>query len=293
MPQPIMVCKSDLPSAWEEAVLKCWEQGMQIKTEYDKPEDPPSRDCTAMIVITNPLAEPRIHRAFPGGLDDLKKYELEVTEGVHDHWIKPEEGKWGYTYHDRLVNYPQQVLCSAIDKESGATNLTEAIKEDDKFDQMDYVLDKLEESPHTRRAQAIIWNPKIDSPNSHCPCAQRFWFRIFDDSLHMNMHIRSNDAFKAGFMNMWAFIQLQAKVAMLMSNRLGREITVGPYCHIADSFHIYGSYFDEFEGFLKSVKKRPWEDRTWRSDEQVVHKMFAKAIKDLDEERKKENAERA
>jgi len=31
----------------------------------------------------------RIHRAFPGGLEDLEIYRQEVVDGVHDHWIAP------------------------------------------------------------------------------------------------------------------------------------------------------------------------------------------------------------
>jgi thymidylate synthase len=32
-----------------------------------------------------------------------------------------------------------------------------------------------------------------------------------------------------------------------------------------DSFHIYGSYFKEFEGFLGTVKNRKFEDRVWET----------------------------
>jgi hypothetical protein len=42
-------------------------------------------------------------------------------------------------------------------------------------------------------------------------------------------------------------------------------VEVGSYCHIADSFHIYGSYFDEFEGFLGMISKRSPEQRVWSS----------------------------
>ena len=42
-------------------------------------------------------------------------------------------------------------------------------------------------------------------------------------------------------------------------------IVPGEYVHIADSFHIYGSYFKEFEGFLRSVKERP--DRYFTTDD--------------------------
>ena len=80
------------------------------------------------------------------------------------------------------------------------------------------------------------------------------------DVLSMNVHFRSNDAYKAAFMNMYAFTELQAMVAA--------EIGVAPgeYMHIADSFHIYGSYFDEFAGFLQTVGARPVDQRVYTTE---------------------------
>jgi thymidylate synthase len=42
-------------------------------------------------------------------------------------------------------------------------------------------------------------------------------------------------------------------------------VAPGEYIHIADSFHIYGSYFAEFEGFLASVATRTFEQRVYTS----------------------------
>jgi len=36
--------------------------------------------------------------------------------------------------------------------------------------------------------------------------------------------------------------------------------------HIVDSFHIYGSYFDEFEGFLQTVRDRRLTDGVYAVD---------------------------
>ena len=91
-------------------------------------------------------------------------------------------------------------------------------------------------------------------------CLQRLWFRISGGKLHMNCHIRSNDAYKAAFMNMYAFTELQAEVAQAVG------VEPGEYMHIADSFHIYGSHFGEFEGFLKMVANRKPEERVFTSD---------------------------
>ncbi len=236
----IHIVERTLPMAWERAVIACWEQGEPFPTEYDKPGDPPSRDVTAMIHITEPFAEPRIHRAFPGGLDDLEKYRAEVLYGVHDHWVDPTVGKWEYTYHQRLRAY-----------EVPAKGL---------FDQVAGAMDKLRQAPHTRRAQAVTWQVWNDMNIDDPACLQRLWFRISAGRLHMNCHIRSNDAFKASFMNIFAFTELQKEMAA----ELGVE--PGEYIHLADSFHIYGSYFDEFKGFLDMVNARGEADRVFTTD---------------------------
>lgn len=237
----IHVVERTLPVAWEKAVIACWEQGESFPTQYDKPEDPNSRDVVALIHVTEPMAEPRLHRAFPGGLEDLEKYRGEVLYGVHDHWIAPDKGQWQYTYHERLFDYDPPWS-------SGQ-----------RIDQIQACVELLKGCGYTRRAQAVTWKAWEDLGIHDPACLQRMWFRIQNDRLNMTVHMRSNDAYKAAFMNMYAFVELQAEVA----EQVGVEM--GEYCHIADSFHIYGSYFDEFEGFLKLIANRAPEDRVWES----------------------------
>ncbi|NQT90499.1 MAG: hypothetical protein HQ558_04515 [Candidatus Omnitrophica bacterium] len=258
----ILVEKDTLPAAWEEAVIRTWQEGASIKTEYDKPQDPPSRDATMIMVATSPFKEPRIHRAFPGGLEDLEVYRQEVVDGVHDHWIAPEEGKWTYTYHQRLFSYNM---------------------EGDFIDQMEYLINKLCERGFSRRAQAITWNPKLDPLTDDPPCLQRVWFRVSDESgrllLNMNTHWRSRDAFKAAFMNIFALTDLQRHVAEVISQKTGKEVGVGRYVDITDSFHIYGSYYEDFKGFLDIVEKRDFESRVW--DSSFAEPFFEEARKKL------------
>jgi thymidylate synthase len=83
--------------------------------------------------------------------------------------------------------------------------------------------------------------------------------------LSLNARFRSNDAYKAAFMNIFALVQLQKKMAERISAIADRPIKVGRYCHIADSYHLYGSTFKEFEGrFLGALNKRTFEQRTMR-----------------------------
>jgi thymidylate synthase len=68
-------------------------------------------------------------------------------------------------------------------------------------------------------------------------------------------------------MNMYAFTDLQRIVAAKLSERLGREIRPGQYTHIADSFHIYGAYFEEFKAFLQTLEKRSFEERVFYKED--------------------------
>lgn len=235
-----------LAEGWEKSVLELWRKGTSIPTQYDRECDPASRDATLMLAVAEPFSEPRVHRCFPGGIEDLEIYTQEVVNGIHDSWIDPIAGKWSYTYSQRLNRY-----------EVGG----------EEIDQLSRVVEMLVECGYTRRAQAIIWRPEVDLWDEHCPCLQRLHFRIINDRLVMSASMRSNDSFKAAYMNMFAFTMLQKDIAGRVSKLSGRDIKVGQYNHIVDSFHLYGSYFEEFEGFLRSIENRTWEQRTYRTED--------------------------
>jgi thymidylate synthase len=59
---PVLFASGEnLPEAWEKAVLAVWDHGVEVRTEYDKPKDPPSLDATVMVEVRRPLSEPRVH----------------------------------------------------------------------------------------------------------------------------------------------------------------------------------------------------------------------------------------
>jgi len=263
---PVIIVRGEtLPEVWEKSLLECWKKGIAVKTEYDKPEDPPSKDCTMIMEVIHPFKEPRLHRAFPAGLEDLEIYRQEVLYGIHDDWIKPEEGKWEYTYHERLFNYKLPHNSQSIN-------------------QIDFIVDKLSKTSYSRRAQAVTWKCWLDPGFDDAPCLQRCWFRIFGDNLQLNVHIRSNDAFKAAFMNMFAFTELQKMIAEKISQKIEKKIKPGKYVHIADSYHIYGSYYKDFQGFLSTLEKRSFEERTWETC--FAEPFFKEAREKLEKERR-------
>lgn len=249
---PVLHVEADcIARAWEESLILLHQRGCAIKTQYDKPGDPPSVDATMLITVTDPLKEPMIHRDFPGGPEDLQEYVMEVLEGIKDHVVRdrrdPMDTRWEYTYHQRLFAY--EVPGAGV------------------FDQIETVARKLAAAPHTRRAQAITWKVWEDNDCYDPACLQSIWCRIIEEQgvpmLNMNVRFRSNDAYKAAFMNIFALVQLQQKLAQRVREISGTPVKVGRYCHMADSYHIYGSYFREFEGrFLGALAKRTFDRRS-------------------------------
>ncbi len=249
-----------LPEAWENSLLGLYAYGADITTQYDKTDDngniidPPSKDCTMHLIVEDPMSDPFIHKAFPGGLEDLEEYRQEVLEGVKDHWVRdpmnPDDKRWEYTYHERLFNYRRDENKNGVD-------------------QIQQVISQLAAAPHTRRAQAITWQPWKDAGIEDPPCLQSLWFRILEspegeEKLNMNVRFRSRDAYDAAFMNCFALVLLQEKVADELSRATGRKIRPGRYIDSSDSYHIYGRRMQDFrERFISQLLNRTIQERTW------------------------------
>lgn len=261
-----------LAEAWENSLIALYVKGCWLRTEYDRKDnegnfiDPPSKDCTMHMVVEEPLSEPYIHRAFPGGLEDLEEYRQEVLDGIKDHWVRdknnPDDKKWEYTYHERIVKYSVPGL-------------------EEKINQLELMAEKIAKSPITRRAQIVSWKPWEDNSCYDPACFQSLWGRAprFNDTkddvqvyrdnegticLNLNIRFRSRDAYDAAFMNDFAFILLGEKLANRISEIKGEEVRLGRFEDSSDSYHIYGRRIENFkEGFIEQLFSRKFEDRTW------------------------------
>jgi len=229
----IHVVAPDLASAWLEAMKRVFFAGKRIKTEYDREGDPPSFDRTALIEITSPILpgkkEAIPHIADMYGVMSIRGGYLGEIFGDKDSQIWESETSFPYTYHDRLWNY------KSFNKEDTKLNPslplgTEILS----INQIDYIIKKLAEASHSRRAQAITWRPYADPFREHCPCLQRLWGRVMDDKLHLHVSWRSRDLFRAFGANAVGMIAIQKQIA----GELGVEL--GSYCDYSDSLHVYG-----------------------------------------------------
>lgn len=174
-------------------------------------------EVSMTITVEKPLQEPMISKFFIGGPQELQQYAMEMVDGILDFEVR--KGKWHYTYHQRYVK------------------------------QLDWVIRELRRNPTSRRAVMSLWWWRIDEPSGDPPCLNHIQFFVRDDKLDMDVLFRSNDAVKATFMNAFALIMLQKKVADI----LGYE--VGTYTHRANSFHCYEKDFEKLNAFIYQYEK--------------------------------------
>ncbi|MEI6167029.1 MAG: thymidylate synthase [bacterium] len=272
------VSGKSLAEAYEMALCALNENGIGFRTQYDKPGDPVSLDSTMNITVLDPLSDPMIHKAFPGGIEDLREYVMEL-QGAKDHWVKnmndPADTRWEYTYHGRLANYG--ALKELKNYESVETGWF-------KINQIEAVVSKLVKQPFTRQAQMITWMPHVDLDCYDPPCLQSLWYRILEDKegvwwLNCNIRFRSNDAWGANFMNMFGLTLFNRDVmAAEISRRAGKTVKLGRLNWQADSFHIYGKDIDVArQRLFDRIRTTRFEDRVYSFNDPMIQEIYNEA----------------
>ncbi len=210
----IFVEGKNLPDAYHKSISELYYQGEITECpDYNQKQ----KECSMTIFIEQPLLEPMISKLFIGGYEELEQYRQEVLDGILDFRIGH---GWSYTYHSRIA------------------------------EQLPFIYEELKRNPFSRRAVIDIrdWKADTKKGNDSPACLQHIQYFIRENKLHCKVLMRSNDAPEATFMNMFAFIMLQKRVA----DTLGTEM--GNYTHRANSFHCYEKDFKLIEGYIKGIE---------------------------------------
>lgn len=212
--QEIFVTGKTLPEAYHKAIQALYKYGeISDCPDYNQLQ----KECSMTMVVEEPLGEPMISKLFIGGHADLEQYRQEVLDGILDFRIGH---GWDYTYHDRIAK------------------------------QLPFIYEELKRNPDSRRAAIDIRDWKADTRhgNTSPACLQHMQFFVRKGKLYLKVLMRSNDAPEATFMNVFAFIMLQKRVA----DELGYKM--GSYTHRANSFHCYEKDFKLLESYIKGIE---------------------------------------
>lgn len=234
-----MAVGDTLPEAYHEAIV-CLHQHGEIHPCDDWATK--QKEISMTMVVLEPLKEPMISKLFIGGPRELEQYRQEMLDGILDFEIL--RGNWAYTYHDRMVNYPTYNWNEHYGWDEA---LDDCGYELEPFNQIDFVIQELERNPSSRRAVIIVRDPSVDAFTDEPACLQHVQYFIRNGRLDCKVLFRSNDACKATFMNAFALICLQKRIA----DRLGVE--VGTYTHRANSFHAYEQDFEMLTGYWARI----------------------------------------
>ena len=269
------VVADSIPQAHYRAMKAVWEQGLAIRTEYDRRDasgqyiDPPSRDARVLIEVTDPFTEPRYP---PVSFCEIGTYIAEIM-GVKDHLVldidtlKGAMGgelsahQWPYTYHQRLFAHPD--LDGSI------------------VDQMQMAVERVARTPYTRRAVATTSVPNLDAYLSEdVPCLREMQLRCpvdADGNLALNLSTawRSRDLFKAWADNVIGLTFMMQVLAQQIEQEASQPVKVGSYADYSFSLHIYGQDHGQVGGdaerglasFFDTFDEQTYLQRSMTSDD--------------------------
>ena len=208
----LFVTGATLPEGYHRALVALHENHEELPCpDYDTRQ----KEAAVTFVVEYPLSEPMISKMFIGDPRSLEQYRQEMLDGILD--FEVELGNWEYTYHQRMEK------------------------------QVPWVIEELRRNPDSRRAVISI-RSEHDLSSDSPACLQLIHFLIRAGALHCKVVFRSNDATKAAFMNAFALVMLQKRIA----DALG--VPVGTYTHRANSFHVYARDYDMFDGYVRRIK---------------------------------------
>lgn len=273
------VVGDSIPQAYFRAMKAVWENGLAIRTEYDRKNDkgeyidPASRDARVLIEVKDPFEQPRyppisfceigVYIAEIMGAKDYRVLPMDrLKEAIHGELTAHE---WPYTYHQRLFAHPD--LDGSI------------------VDQMEMAIERVAKTPYTRRAVATTSVPNIDPYlKEDVPCLREVQLRCPEDEkgnlvLNMNTMWRSRDLFKAWGDNVVAITFLQSVVAKQIETVAGRKTLTGSYADYSCALHIYGQDF----GAVGGDKERGLQSffETFDEDAFVARSLTSEMARDM------------
>jgi len=183
--------------------------------------------------------------------------ELREKTGIWDEWAD-EDGQLDTAYGRFWRRYPvpeleQQLLGESWpeDAHRWVTSETRGGETVRTFDQLQYVLDTLRESPHSRRLVVSAWHPSNAAVSTLPPCHYTFVFNVQGDRLNLHLTQRSGDIALGIPFNIAAYALLLKVVAQ----QVGFE--VGEFGHTIVDAHAYcgagerGEWYDQNLGALQ------------------------------------------
>lgn len=183
---------------WKRVVRKIMDAGM---TRTDERGMRTKWLDNVMIHVLRPYDE-RVTDSYPFS-------EKVLREKYASQLLSPDRLDFEYTYGERLNAWGHEEI-----------------------NQIDYVVRKLKETVHTRRAVATTWDPRLDSNHDEVPCLNHFVFMERQGFVDLSVMVRSNDMYGAWLANIYAISELLRDVAERTDLAAGQVTTMSVNAHV-------------------------------------------------------------
>lgn len=205
--QGFMVRANTVKEAWERSLKLIGTYGNLKLSDYD--EKQMELINLSIIVKREDLNNPSMLGTLGITEDELTRYEQSLIDKE-----KPIDIK--YTYGSRFRDFHG-------------------------VDQLEYMVETLKNTPYSRRAVAVLWDPNLEADNNEGPCLNLYQAVIQDNILYMTAYFRSNDVYNAYPRNIYGILKIQDELCKRLNLEKGYVNT------IAGSTHVYERDFESLE----------------------------------------------
>lgn len=165
--------------------------------------------------------------------------DLREKTGIWDEWAD-EDGQLDTAYGRFWRRYPVPESTQQLPGESWPDDAHRWVTTEERdgksvetFDQLQYVLDTLRESPQSRRLVVNAWHPSNAAVSTLPPCHYTFVFNVQGDRLNLHLTQRSGDIALGIPFNIAAYALLLKIIAQQT------EFTPGTFAHTIVDAHVY------------------------------------------------------
>ncbi|MFC4544700.1 thymidylate synthase [Halosolutus amylolyticus] len=189
--------------------------------------------------------------------------DLREKTKIWDAWAD-EEGRLDTAYGRFWRRYPVPEDDAQLDGESWPDDAHRWVTVEDDgrrtFDQLQYVIDTLSDSPNSRRLVVNAWHPANAAVSTLPPCHYSFVFNVQGDRLNCHLTQRSGDTALGIPFNIAAYALLTNVVAQQTGYEPGTfahtVVDAHVYCGRGDRGEWYGEHLDELQSRLADVDDR-------------------------------------
>ena len=182
---------------------------------------------------------------------------LREETGIWDAWAD-EQGRLDTAYGRFWRRFP--VPEEGLDGEAWPDDDHRWRNDDGTFDQIQYVVDTLKESPNSRRLVVSAWHPANAAVSTLPPCHYTFVFNVQGDKLNCHLTQRSGDIALGVPFNIAAYSLLTHAVAQATGFEVGEfghtVVDAHVYCGTDDRGAWYADNLDRLQDRLAAVDDR-------------------------------------